>query len=169
MLALQLGGTEDAEGSRRPGPVVLLPEHDRRPVQALALRARCGRDLRRPDPVEVGEQRRDLFRRRCDRAFVDLAYLHRIVSSCSTTVRDRRSLARCWATARPPGASASPPTRIQLRLPQRLGTLFDDGVLTLSLQRRRPCRRWLGATVSAGHSPGRRAMLEPARERETPE
>src|SRR5262249_50704576 len=83
MLDWELGRTEDAEGSRRAGPVVLLREHHRRLVQALTLSAGCGRDLRRPDPFEFGEQLRDLFRRRGDRAFVDVAYLHRIVSSWS--------------------------------------------------------------------------------------
>src|SRR5262245_26327258 len=37
------------------------------------------------------------------------------------------------------------------------------------LRQRLPYPRWPGAAVSAGHSRGRRAMLEPAREKETPE
>jgi hypothetical protein len=43
-----------------------------------------------------------------------------------------------------------------------------DGLLTPSRRRRPPCQRCSGATVSVGHSLGHRAMLEPAREKETP-
>src|SRR5260370_34942532 len=76
MLDLKLVGAHNAEGPRRSGPVVLLPEHWRRLIEALTLRARRRRDLPRPNPVEVGDERRDLLRRRSDRAFVPVTDLH---------------------------------------------------------------------------------------------
>src|SRR5258708_32721067 len=105
MLDLKLVGAHNAEGPRRTGPVVLLPEHWRRLIEALTLRARRRRDLPRPNPVEVGDERRDLLRRRSDRAIVRVTHLH----YSDSDHWDRRTIAAPVAT-RPP---AEPPAAVQ--------------------------------------------------------
>src|SRR5215469_6524971 len=76
LLALQLGRPDHPERTGGTWAVDLFPEHQPCVVQMVSLRPGSGSDLRRPDTVEVGDERGYLLRRCRDSPFMVVLDLH---------------------------------------------------------------------------------------------
>src|SRR5215813_7601436 len=104
VLALQFRRADNPERTRRPRAIELLPQHQPSVEQAVSLRPWSGSNLRRPDPVEVGDECSDPRRWCRDNPFVKLPDLHPpLTSPPAPSCRRRLSTSpRTHASARRP-------------------------------------------------------------------
>src|SRR5262249_2314543 len=79
VLDPQSGGTDDAERANRPRAVELFPDHRARLVDPPTHGPRRRPDLRRPDPAEVRDERREFLGCRGKHALVHADHLHPLV------------------------------------------------------------------------------------------
>jgi len=103
VLGLQLRRPDNPERTRRARAIELFPQHQPGVGQAVPLRLRSRSDLRRPDPVEVGDECSDPRRWCRDNPFVKFPDFHPPLTSHPRQAGGAGRLRRREPTPRPGG------------------------------------------------------------------